>query len=52
MALAKKTRYGQGKYGYNLYEMPFHPIDQLIDNRLDEDLQYFRDKIDKALEIK
>lgn len=50
-----KNAYGQGRYGDALYELDSQYVDtlnQIVQKRIDEDLQYFRDKIDKAFEIK
>ena len=50
-----KKAYGEGRYGDKLYEIDSQYVDainQIVQKRIDEDLQYFRDKIDKAFEIK
>ena len=51
----KKDAYGQGRYGDYFYEADSQYVDaiqQIVQKRIEEDLQYFRDKIDKAFEIK
>lgn len=53
--LVKKDSYGQGKYGSDAYSIHARYDDtlaQIVQKRIDEDLQYFRDKIDKAFKIK